>query len=51
MCGLIWSPWLQGDLDTLEKEQEKAVRMISGPTGTTYKEMCEELGLQTREEK
>ncbi len=26
--------------------QEKAVKMVSGPKGTTYREKCEELGLQ-----
>ncbi len=42
-----WSPWLQGDIDTLEKVQEKEVKMVSGLKGTTYTEKCAELGLQT----
>jgi hypothetical protein len=42
-----WSPWLQGDIDTLEKVQEKAVKMVSGLKGTTYQEKCKELGLNT----
>ncbi len=46
-----WSPWLQGDIDTLEKVQEKAVKMVSGLKGTTYKEKCKELGLQTLEDR
>jgi ribonuclease P/MRP protein subunit RPP40 len=46
-----WSPWLQGDIDTLEKVQEKAVKMVSGLKGTTYQEKCEELGLNTLQER
>jgi hypothetical protein len=46
-----WSPWLQGDIDILEKVQEKAVKMVSGLKGTTYKEKCKELGLQTLEDR
>jgi ribonuclease P/MRP protein subunit RPP40 len=45
------TPWLQGDIDTLEKVQEKAVKMVSGLKGTTYKEKCNELGLQTLEDR
>ncbi len=40
-----WSPWLQGDKDTLEKVQEKAVKMVAGLKGTGYLEKCVELGL------
>ena len=32
-----WSPWTIGDKDTLEKVQRRAVRMISGLQGATYK--------------
>jgi hypothetical protein len=46
-----WSPWLQGDIDILEKVQEKAVKMVSGLKGTTYKEKYKELGLQTLEDR
>jgi hypothetical protein len=42
-----WSPWLQGDIDTLEKVQEKAVKLVSGLKGATYQEKCKELGLKT----
>jgi len=28
-----WSPWLQGDKDTLEKVQEKAVKMVAASRG------------------
>ncbi len=46
-----WSPWLQGDIDTLEKVQEKAVKMVAGLKGTTYLEKCAELGLETLEKR
>ncbi len=44
-----WSPWLEGDKQILEKVQQKAVRMVSGLSGTTYEEKCTELGLETLE--
>lgn len=42
-----WAPWYVGDKEVLEKVQERAVRMVSGLTGTTYEERCKELGLET----
>jgi len=38
-----------GDKDTLEKVQEKAVKMVAGLKSKTYKEKCQELGLDTLE--
>jgi hypothetical protein len=46
-----WSPWQQGDKETLEKVQEKAVRMVSGLTTSTYLEKCTELKLDTLEKR
>jgi hypothetical protein len=46
-----WSPWLQGDKDTIEKVQEKAVNMVSGLKGKTYLEKCAELGIETLEDR
>jgi ribonuclease P/MRP protein subunit RPP40 len=46
-----WSPWLQGDKDTLEKVQEKAVKMVTGLKGTGYLEKFAELGLDTLEKR
>jgi hypothetical protein len=46
-----WSPWLQGDKDTLEKVQEKAVTMVAGLKGDSYLEKCAELGLETLEKR
>jgi hypothetical protein len=36
-----WSLWLQGDVDTLEKVQEKAVKMVSRPEGSYLQEKYE----------
>ena len=41
----VWSPWLKGDIDLLEKVQEKAVNMISGLKAKTYTEKLKELNL------
>jgi hypothetical protein len=46
-----WSPWLVGDIERLEKVQEKAVRMVAGLKGKEYAERCMELGLETLEER
>ncbi len=40
---------IQGDIDTLERVQERAVNMVAGLKGATYEEKCAELGLQTLE--
>jgi hypothetical protein len=46
-----WSPWLQGDKDTLERVQEKVVKMVNGLQGATYQEKLRELGLDVGREK
>ncbi len=46
-----WNPWQQGDKDTLERVQEKAVKMVSGLKSGTYLERCEELKLDTLEKR
>ena len=46
-----WSPLSIADIQTLEKVQQKVVRMISGLQGKTYEDKLVELGLlslQTR---
>ena len=40
-----WSPWSIADIQTLEKVQQKVVRMISGLQGKTYEDKLVELGL------
>ena len=39
------------DKELIEKVQRRAVKMISGLTGSTYEEKCKELGLDTLEER
>ncbi len=46
-----WSPWLRGDVDCLEKVQQKAVKMVAGLSERTYEGRCAELGLDTLEER
>ena len=40
-----WSPWTQADIQTLEKVQQRAVKMVSGLRGSTYEERLQELQL------
>ena len=47
----VWSPWQEGDIETLEKVQKCAVRMISGMKSETYEEKLAELGLTTLAER
>ena len=44
-----WSPWLQGDIETLEKVQCRAINLVVGLRGRTYKEKLAELGMRTLE--
>jgi len=46
-----WSPWNQGDIDCLEKVQQRAVTAVSGLTGRTYAERLTELGLSSLEDR
>lgn len=46
-----WSPWLKGDIETLEKVQEKAVKMVAGLESRDYEDRCRELGLDTLEKR
>ena len=40
-----WSPWLKGDIETLEKVQKRAINMVLGLKGQTYEEKLKEVGL------
>ncbi len=42
-----WSPWLEADIEVLEKVQKRAVGMVKGLRGRTYEEKCRELELDT----
>jgi Reverse transcriptase (RNA-dependent DNA polymerase) len=46
-----WSPWLLSDIQTLEKVQERAVKLIAGLAGKDYADRCKELGLETLQER
>jgi hypothetical protein len=46
-----WSPWFQTDIQTLEIVQERAVKMILGLKSQDYNERCEELNLETLQER
>ena len=40
-----WSPWLTGDIETLEKVQKKMVNMIPGLGGNSYEQKLAEINL------
>jgi len=44
-----WRPWLQKDIQLLEKVQMRAVKMVGGLQGLTYKDKLTELILQSLE--
>jgi hypothetical protein len=46
-----WCPWLQADVECLEKVQRRAVNMVSGLQSTTYEDRLKELGLTTLAER
>ena len=48
-CSPAWAPYSVGDKELLENVQKRAVKMISGLTGT-YQQKLRELGLSTLEE-
>ena len=43
----VWLPWLEQDIQILEKVQKRAVGMISGLRGENYEDKCNELKLDT----
>ena len=46
-----WSPWTQGDKETLEAVQRRAVMMVTNLKGKNYSQRLEELGMTTLEER
>ena len=47
----VWSPWQEGDIKTLEKVQERFIRMLSDVKGQTYEEKLLDAGLTTLKER
>ena len=46
-----WRPWLEGDKKSLEKIQERLIKMLSDVKGETYEEKLKDAGLTTLEER
>ena len=44
-CVQVWSPYKQGDIDLIEKVQERATRLVPGLRGKSYEDRLEKLGL------
>lgn len=44
-----WSPWTRGDVELLERVQQRAVRAVAGLEGRTYEDRLLELGLSSLE--
>jgi hypothetical protein len=42
-----WNPSYQKDIEVLEKVQQRALKMVSGLTGSTYEEKLKELGMDS----
>ena len=49
-CVQSWSPWLQQDIDLLENVQRRAVRSVSGLTGS-YEEKLKELKMYSLQDR
>ena len=50
-CVAAWSPWTQGDRDTLENVQRRAIGMVTNFKGRTYQEKLAKAGMVTLEER
>jgi Reverse transcriptase (RNA-dependent DNA polymerase)/Endonuclease-reverse transcriptase len=50
-ASVAWNPWLQKDVEVLEKVQKRAVNMVSGLGDQSYEEKCKVLGLDTLKER
>ena len=46
-----WAPYLQGDINELEKVQKRALSLIPGMDGLSYEEKCRRAGLQSLEKR
>ena len=48
-CIQVWRPYLQKDIDILEKVQRRATRMVEGFKGLSHEERLKRLHLTTLE--
>ncbi len=46
-----WSPQAAGDISHIEEVQKKALHSVSNLKGATYQKKCQEIGLETQEER
>ena len=46
-----WNPWLERDIDCLERVQKRLIRSLSNFRGTSYEEKLEDAGLTTLKER
>ena len=46
-----WNPWLESDIKTLEKIQERLIKMLSDVKGASYEERLKDAGLTTLKER
>ena len=46
-----WSPWTIADIQTIERVQQRAIRMVSGLQSPTYEGRLKELGLLSLEDR
>ena len=46
-----WKPWQEGEVKTLEKVQERAIRLLSDARGSTCEEKLKDVGLTTLQER
>ena len=47
----VWSPWLERDVDALEKVQRRLIRALSDVRGETYEEKLRDAGLTSLRER
>ena len=47
----VWSPWLEKDVEMLERVQKRLIRMISDASGETYEDKLKSIGLTTLKER
>ena len=46
-----WNPWLEADINSMEKIQERLIKMLSDVRGETYADKLKDAGLTTLKER